>query len=1163
MKHRSVAAVARRLRGKVSAAGILRRDPTRTRMLRQQMERTLAGRFDALKAAVLRWALTAGGDAPSDLGDRADSPPATTSNYQPFITANGLGYAAPHRLVELPDVRQPDHYSCGAAIAMSVGLYYGVGPKTLAEWKQLLGTDAEESTHPTAVIAAFRSFGCPVETFSHGDLGTLKTYTMGHGWPVVCPVQDYGPFVPAQARFDYGHYLGVIGVDLGYVFAQDPSASNVVAGGDQKALSDTGSIQRPGRVMVSQDDWLKVWHDKDVHGNPFVRYGIAVGPPLTAILRNAALHHFPVSADRVAKFKDWLRTRYTQAGLTDAQLWRKYIIAGYKKGAGRAWDDYKAKHAAAATHPAAWYQGGRDSFLKDSFAHPETVHKVRLLVSRTFDDVKNVNDHMATVLGRTLADGLVRGQNPRTVARQLAKDIDGIGRRRALLIARTELIRAHAEGQLDSFERIGVTDLGVLVEWTDSGKNTVSKQGQPLSPCARCLIMRGTVTRVKDAHGLIPFHPLCECAWVPTGPALGVEATPLPKADLDDLVSEALAANSNPEGCNQYTGPDCAASSPTATQEPQGEANVVISGTLAGRKELFETADKLFGVKDHEGIKRAVAAAVGATGPNSEGQTVRVYASRGSIRARVSGQGWSADREFHLGAHDARVCHNEYFRVGKTGHGVGVDVFTRQVEALRKAGFDRIETGAAGSKAESHYYNGYYTWAAFGYNARIPWDVTLPSKFASVKDLHELLSKPGGLEAWKEHGHGFEGVFDLKPGSKSLEVLAAYRKHKGLPAATTNAAAAPGVTSMADETDLNHGEEAAIAAAWAEVGGFTAVRNANPEGCNQYTGPGCSARPLPPDPTFISSDKNNVAANEAAVAAIKALAAKGDTEAVKNYPLTPSPKLKEWHKQVLAALGVAPKASFHEVKIGGKKAKVQKAKVPKAIVSPTADHGDALATSTAYAAKLSAAASSILTAGTAAKDAVLQVHAQDDPAGRAAAVAAISEGPAKERALHEYAHTPTGDLRVLSRITVKDTPVQGQAVCNMASRSLTMGSTSVTGDFRHELGHAVRSAWGNSAMTQAVKAEFKKAQDRVKADPPGHGMKLTHDEYESKYGVIGKRGLDNFEENAAEHYRGYQKAVYARLHEGDGGKALARYRQLHPGWARIWDAHYTAQLKGV
>src|SRR5690606_3974530 len=51
-----------------------------------------------------------------------------------------------------------------------------------------------------------------------------------------------------------------------------------------------------------------------------------------------------------------------------------------------------------------------------------------------------VTEAMATQMQRTLADGLGQGQGPREIARSLAQSVDGIGRRRAEVIARTECL---------------------------------------------------------------------------------------------------------------------------------------------------------------------------------------------------------------------------------------------------------------------------------------------------------------------------------------------------------------------------------------------------------------------------------------------------------------------------------------------------------------------------------------------------------------------------------------------------------------------------------------------------------------------------------------------------------------------------------------------------
>ena len=139
----------------------------------------------------------------------------------------------------------------------------------------------------------------------------------------------------------------------------------------------------------------------------------------------------------------------------------------------------------------------------------------------------------------------------------------------------------------------------------------------------------------------------------------------------------------------------------------------------------------------------------------------------------------------------------------------------------------------------------------------------------------------------------------------------------------------------------------------------------------------------------------------------------------------------------------------------------------------------------------------------------------------------------------------------------------------MNSRKIEMGSTSASGDFRHELGHALHSSFGGSdwtgkkgATNAAVASEYKGVTERGKEDPPPPGGKMSYEEYETKYGIIGRRALDNGRENLAEHYRGYHREIYKDRHEGGGGKNLDTYRERHPGWADIWDAHYTTALLG-
>jgi HK97 family phage portal protein len=180
-------------------------------------------------------------------------------------------------LLDVPDIRQADNYSCGAACAMAVGKYFGVGPDELEEWKKELGTTEKDSTRPMAIVEYLTSLGLAVQAAGDMTLEDLTNFWR-EGVPIICPIQEYG--VPSkQASFNYGHYVVVIGVGLGQVFVQDPSIDNALgkAGGDVPlSTPDMGTDAAPGRMLIDQETWLKVWHDSDADGRQYVQFGIAV-----------------------------------------------------------------------------------------------------------------------------------------------------------------------------------------------------------------------------------------------------------------------------------------------------------------------------------------------------------------------------------------------------------------------------------------------------------------------------------------------------------------------------------------------------------------------------------------------------------------------------------------------------------------------------------------------------------------------------------------------------------------------------------------------------------------------------------------------------------------------------------------------------------------------
>ncbi|MFA5376354.1 MAG: phage minor head protein [Dehalococcoidia bacterium] len=209
---------------------------------------------------------------------------------------------------------------------------------------------------------------------------------------------------------------------------------------------------------------------------------------------------FQSRPQQIAAFLKWLQGVLKDevlAGKDDGlgeAYWRKFVEEAYQKGQGRAFDDVRVP---AVQKDMRWYNGTKEEFLRSSFGRPMSIEKVQLMAGRVFTDLKGVTEAMAVVVSRELTEGFARGDNPHVLARRL-KDELGFGSNRAATIARTEVIRSHAEGQLDAMERLGVTEVGVMVEWDTAGDGRV---------CRLCQAMDGVVLTIKEARGMIPRHP--------------------------------------------------------------------------------------------------------------------------------------------------------------------------------------------------------------------------------------------------------------------------------------------------------------------------------------------------------------------------------------------------------------------------------------------------------------------------------------------------------------------------------------------------------------------------------------------------------------------------------------------------------------------------------
>lgn len=231
-----------------------------------------------------------------------------------------------------------------------------------------------------------------------------------------------------------------------------------------------------------------------------------------------ALWSFQTDDLKLAAFVDWIKSQMSKKVLAKAQAlgqdnidhWLgKYITDVFTKGMSRSWDYLKKTPGVKLD----FYRGGKQEFLRSSFFRPVTIERVKLLITRSLNELEGMTDAIATQVQRTLADGFIRGENPFDIARRINKDVDQIGLKRAQAIARSEVVRAYNEGALEGMELLGVEEVGVMVEWRTSRLGT-TKRGNP-SPCAICAPLEGVVMPIKKARGLLPRHPSCLCSWIP------------------------------------------------------------------------------------------------------------------------------------------------------------------------------------------------------------------------------------------------------------------------------------------------------------------------------------------------------------------------------------------------------------------------------------------------------------------------------------------------------------------------------------------------------------------------------------------------------------------------------------------------------------------------
>lgn len=210
-------------------------------------------------------------------------------------------------------------------------------------------------------------------------------------------------------------------------------------------------------------------------------------------------------------FEKWLSERVASSltSPVEAARWRRYVKRGFETGANRALNDVKRGKGRGAkalryidsTRGAGYAEGQRETFLRTTLGRATAAEKLRALESQALSEVKGLSAEIVTRARRVVVDSLIRNLSPRELGERLSGVLK-VSQGRARTIANTELVRAHAEGQLTAMEELGVEKVGVAVEWSSLK-----------TACKLCSTLNGVVLTVKEARGMLPRHPNCRCAW--------------------------------------------------------------------------------------------------------------------------------------------------------------------------------------------------------------------------------------------------------------------------------------------------------------------------------------------------------------------------------------------------------------------------------------------------------------------------------------------------------------------------------------------------------------------------------------------------------------------------------------------------------------------------
>lgn len=204
---------------------------------------------------------------------------------------------------------------------------------------------------------------------------------------------------------------------------------------------------------------------------------------------------------KVARFIQWLQTEHDREVLqivrgpsgrmvSRAEWTQQHVRSGYVRGL----EDAQARLKAA---------GARIPKVRAGPLLRQPIHREALeeALEQVFFEMSSMTRSTEQAARRVALRELKRNATPKQLARAIREEaLKKVGVNRMSMIARTSIVRAHAEAVLNHYESQGVKEVVGQAEFFTSDDDQV---------CARCESLEGERFSIPEARGIIPVHVGC------------------------------------------------------------------------------------------------------------------------------------------------------------------------------------------------------------------------------------------------------------------------------------------------------------------------------------------------------------------------------------------------------------------------------------------------------------------------------------------------------------------------------------------------------------------------------------------------------------------------------------------------------------------------------